>query len=245
MLHWSRRPSEPWLAGYWTTYVTSCGSARREAAWLQCGRHAQSWRLFDAIGYSMAVWLRFFASKTVTCGFGYLFFISFAAFFGRFICCKSGLQLSVDGHMILFDERHRGAYWRRIGLPAFRSRTSPWYRGYANRRAARRLANLTVLSLAPPIPGTPAPVSAPTVSAPIAGCIVIITGRHRWRCARRSWRHDNNGRSCCGRCHSWSCAAVCWSRVIVEWRCSCVAVSWCSITVAIPITRTVAIRPCQ
>jgi hypothetical protein len=28
----------------------------------------------------MAVWLRFFASKTVTCGFGYLFFISIAAF---------------------------------------------------------------------------------------------------------------------------------------------------------------------
>jgi hypothetical protein len=27
----------------------------------------------------MAVWLRFFASKTVTCGFGYFFFISFAA----------------------------------------------------------------------------------------------------------------------------------------------------------------------
>jgi glycerol-3-phosphate acyltransferase PlsY len=34
----------------------------------------------DAIGYSIAVWLRFFASKTVTCGFGYLFFISLAAF---------------------------------------------------------------------------------------------------------------------------------------------------------------------
>ena len=37
-------------------------------------------RFVDAIGYSMAVWLRFFASKTVTCGLGYLFFISFAAF---------------------------------------------------------------------------------------------------------------------------------------------------------------------
>ena len=44
---------------------------------------------------------------------------------GCFICSKSGLQLSVDGHIILFDERRRGAYWRRIGLPAFRSRTSP------------------------------------------------------------------------------------------------------------------------
>jgi hypothetical protein len=32
------------------------------------------------LGYSMAVWLRFFVSKTVTSGFGYLFFISFAAF---------------------------------------------------------------------------------------------------------------------------------------------------------------------
>ena len=37
-------------------------------------------RFVDAIGCSMAVWLRFFASKTVTCGIGYLFFISFAAF---------------------------------------------------------------------------------------------------------------------------------------------------------------------
>ncbi len=35
--------------------------------------------------------------------------------FGRFICSKAGLQLSVDGHIILFAERHRGAYWRRIG----------------------------------------------------------------------------------------------------------------------------------
>src|SRR6516162_5479784 len=32
--------------------------------------------------------------------------------FGRFICSKSGLQLSVDGHIILFDERRCGAYWR-------------------------------------------------------------------------------------------------------------------------------------
>ena len=40
----------------------------------------QSRRFVDAIGCSMAVWLRFFASKTVTCGFGCLFFISFAAF---------------------------------------------------------------------------------------------------------------------------------------------------------------------
>jgi hypothetical protein len=56
------------------------GPRRREAAWLQCGRHAEPLRFVDAIGYSMAVWLRFFASKTVTCGFGYLFFISFAAF---------------------------------------------------------------------------------------------------------------------------------------------------------------------
>jgi hypothetical protein len=32
--------------------------------------------------------------------------------FSRVICFKSGLQLSVDGHVILFDERHRSAYWR-------------------------------------------------------------------------------------------------------------------------------------
>jgi len=37
-------------------------------------------RCVDAMGYSMAVWLLFLASKTVTSGFGYLFFISFAAF---------------------------------------------------------------------------------------------------------------------------------------------------------------------
>src|SRR5215472_13618754 len=43
-------------------------------------QHVQSRRFVDAIGCSMAVWLRFFTSKTVTCGFGYLFFISFAAF---------------------------------------------------------------------------------------------------------------------------------------------------------------------
>src|SRR5262249_60945138 len=36
------------------------------------------------------------------------------------------IRTSVVGRrpLILFDERHRGAYWRRIGLPAFRSRTS-------------------------------------------------------------------------------------------------------------------------
>jgi hypothetical protein len=32
--------------------------------------------------------------------------------FGRFICSKPGLQLPVHGHIILFDERHRSAYWR-------------------------------------------------------------------------------------------------------------------------------------
>ena len=53
---------------------------RREAAGLQCGRHAQPRCFVDSIGCSMAVWLRVFASKTVTCGFGYFFFISFAAF---------------------------------------------------------------------------------------------------------------------------------------------------------------------
>src|SRR6516162_6163359 len=30
--------------------------------------------------------------------------------FGRFICSKPGLQLSVHGHIILFDERHCSAY---------------------------------------------------------------------------------------------------------------------------------------
>src|SRR5215469_4514056 len=40
----------------------------------------------------MAVWLRFFASKTVTCGFGNLLFIFSARLFSRFICSKSGLQ---------------------------------------------------------------------------------------------------------------------------------------------------------
>ena len=49
---------------------------RREAARAQCSLN----RLVDAIGCSMAVWPRFLASKTVTCGFGYFFFISFAAF---------------------------------------------------------------------------------------------------------------------------------------------------------------------
>ena len=53
---------------------------RREAARLQCGRHAQPLRFVDAIGCSMVVWRCSFASKTVTCGPGYLFFISCAAF---------------------------------------------------------------------------------------------------------------------------------------------------------------------
>src|SRR5215469_2940655 len=53
---------------------------RREAARLQCGGHAQPRAFVDAIGCSMAVWLSVFALKTVTCGFGYFFFISFAAF---------------------------------------------------------------------------------------------------------------------------------------------------------------------
>src|SRR6516165_2601621 len=44
------------------------------------GRHAQPLRFVDAIGCSMVVWRYSFASKTVTCGPGYLFFISCAAF---------------------------------------------------------------------------------------------------------------------------------------------------------------------
>ena len=40
----------------------------REAAWLQCGRHAQPPRfVVDATGCSMVVWRCSFASKTVTC----------------------------------------------------------------------------------------------------------------------------------------------------------------------------------
>src|SRR5262249_651325 len=51
--------------------------------------------------------------------------------------------------------------------------------------------------------GTPAPVATP-----IAGCVVIVPGRHWWRCVGRSpRRHDNNGRSCSARCHS--SVAVC------------------------------------
>ena len=55
-------------------------------------------------------------------------------------------------------------------------------------RVPQCVSEYLTVSLAPP-PGAPAPVSAPTVSAPIAGCVVIITGRQRWRCIGRSWRH--------------------------------------------------------
>jgi hypothetical protein len=40
------------------------GKYNRQTRAAGSGRHAQSRRLFDAIGYSMAVWLRLFASKT-------------------------------------------------------------------------------------------------------------------------------------------------------------------------------------
>src|SRR5215472_10496677 len=66
---------------------------------------AQRFRIKD--GY-LRIWISFLY---LLCGL-----------FGRFICSKSGPQLSVDGHIIRFDERHRGAYWRRVSLTAFRSR---------------------------------------------------------------------------------------------------------------------------
>ena len=52
------------------------------------------------------------------------FLYFFGGLFGHFICSKSRLLLSVDGHIILFDEWRRGSYWHRIGLPTFRW-TSP------------------------------------------------------------------------------------------------------------------------
>src|ERR1700720_3979304 len=56
--------------------------------------------------------------------------------------------------------------------------------------------------LAPPVP-VAAPIPSTPVAAPIAGCVVVIPGAHHWW--RRvgggsAWRHDNNGRSCRGRC---------------------------------------------
>ena len=82
----------------------------------------QPCRLVDAIGHSMAVWLRI-KDGYMRIWISFLYLL--CDLFGRFICSKSGLQLSVDGYIILFDNRHRGAYWRRISLPAFQSRTSP------------------------------------------------------------------------------------------------------------------------
>jgi hypothetical protein len=48
-----------------------------------------------------------------------IFFYLLCCLFGRFICSKAGLQLSVDRHIILFDERHRAACWRGIRLAYF------------------------------------------------------------------------------------------------------------------------------
>ena len=69
---------------------------------------------------------------------------------------------------------------------------------------------------APPIPG-----SARPVSVPIVGRVIVISGGNRRRCVGRTWRHDNNGRSCRGRSRviverSRSGVVVCRSRVIVE-----------------------------
>jgi hypothetical protein len=56
---------------------------------------------------------------------------------------------------------------------------------------------LPPISVAAPIPSTPA-----SVATPIAGRVIVIPGAHHWwRCVGGSaWRHDNNGRSCRGRC---------------------------------------------
>ena len=95
--------------------------------------------------------------------------------------------------------------------PAFHSTRCFWRRSCPQSGAP---ANLTNVFSAPPIPSTPAPVAAP-----IAGRVVVIPGPHRWRCVGRSRVHDNNGRSCRGRCHR--SVTVCWSRVIVERSRSC------------------------
>jgi hypothetical protein len=71
----SRRSRRP-IPRSTTAEGSHCGTMsaiRRQAT-------AQSRRFVDAIGCSMVVWRCSFASKTVTCGPGYLFFISCAAF---------------------------------------------------------------------------------------------------------------------------------------------------------------------
>src|SRR6516162_7099806 len=54
----------------------------------------------------------------------FLYFLG--CLFGRFVRFKSGLQLSVDGHIKLLDERRPGAYWRRISVLVFRDGTGPF-----------------------------------------------------------------------------------------------------------------------
>ena len=76
---------------------------------------------------------------------------------------------------------------------------------------------------------SPSFFSPAPVTAPISGC---VPGHYRrWRCVGGSaWRHDNNGRSCRGRCPI-TCVAVSGSRVIVEWSRSCVSVARVAVTI--------------
>ena len=81
---------------------------RRRCYWLFDGGMAMLFRIKDG---HLWTWISF------------LYFLR--CLFGRFVRFKSGLKLSIDCHIKLLDERRLGAYWRRIGSPAFRSRTSP------------------------------------------------------------------------------------------------------------------------
>ena len=73
-----KRLANPRACPLWSRTVKHAGCSSTDHGGRKAARHSIA-RLVDAIGCSMAVWLRFFESKTVTCGFGYLFFISFAA----------------------------------------------------------------------------------------------------------------------------------------------------------------------
>jgi hypothetical protein len=83
-------------------------TALRRCYWLFNGGMAMLFRIKDG---HLWTWMSF------------LYFLR--CLFGRFVCSKSGLKLSIDCHIKLLDERRPGAYWRRIGLPVFRRRTCP------------------------------------------------------------------------------------------------------------------------
>ena len=83
-------------------------TAFRRCYWLFNGGMAMLFRIKDG---HLWTWMSF------------LYFLR--CLFGRFVCSKSGLKLSIDCHIKLLDERRLGAYWRRISV-LFRGGMGPF-----------------------------------------------------------------------------------------------------------------------